>query len=192
MKKIRVIIKRPDELYGHVCNISNSLENLQKTVGGYIETVYLTDDVVVICNEEGLLKNLPYNMKLHDQELVGTIIVCGIEGDELTDLVISFDEWKYVVDVFNSELLYAPNNHMDLLWHVIEEENPDTFPKTKDYLILSFSNFTLPCIGRCEGNEDEGFTFYEGDDEKSLASYGLFVNAWMPLPERMVADDGMD
>lgn len=185
MRKIKAIVKKPDELYGHVCHISNSLQNLQKTVGGYIETVYLTDDVVIICNEEGLLQNLPFNMKLHDQQLVGTIIVCGVEGDELTDLGINFDEWKYVVDIFNSELLYAPDNHMDLLWHIIEEDNPDTFPKTKDYLLLSFSNFTLPCIGRCEGNEDEGFTFYEGDDEKSLASYGLYVNAWMPLPERM-------
>lgn len=185
MRKIKAIVKRPDELYGHVCHISNSLQNLQKTVGGYIETVYLTDDVVIICNEEGLLQNLPFNMKLHDQELVGTLIVCGIEGDELTDLGISFDEWKYVVDVFNSELLHAPDNHFDLLWHVIEEDNPATFPKTGEYILLNFTNFSLPCIGRCEGNEDEGFAFYEGDDEKSLASYGLFVNAWMPLPKRL-------
>ena len=39
MAKIRAIIKRPDEKYGHVTNISPTLENLQKTVGGYIEPV---------------------------------------------------------------------------------------------------------------------------------------------------------
>lgn len=38
MAKIRVIIKRPDEKIGHVCNISHTLENLQKTVEGYIKT----------------------------------------------------------------------------------------------------------------------------------------------------------
>ena len=184
MRKIKAIIKRPDELYGHVCQISNSLQNLQKTVGGYIETIYLTDDVVVICNEEGLLQNLPFNMRLHDQELVGTIIVCGIEGDELTDLGINFDEWKYVVDVFNSELLHAPNNHFDLLWHVIEEDNPATFPKTDEYILLNFANASVPSIGRCEGNEDEGFRFYDGDDEKPLEDIGFIVNAWMPLPKR--------
>lgn len=188
MGKIRVIIKRPDELYGHVANISHSLENLQKTVGGYIETFHLTEDVVVICNEEGKLENLPHNMNLHGEELVGTIIVCGIEGDELTDLGISFDEWKYVVDVFNSEFLQPPSNYCDILWHILDEDNPKTFPDTDNYILLSFSNFSLPCIGRCEGNEDEGFTFYEGDDEKSLASYGLFVNAWMPLPARMESE----
>ena len=30
--KVRVIIKRPDEKFGHVTNISVRLENLQKTV----------------------------------------------------------------------------------------------------------------------------------------------------------------
>ena len=39
MKRIKVIIKRPDEKYGHVTYISDSLENLQKTVGGPIEIV---------------------------------------------------------------------------------------------------------------------------------------------------------
>jgi len=33
-QKIKVIIKRPDEKYGHVTGISRTLENLQKTVGG--------------------------------------------------------------------------------------------------------------------------------------------------------------
>lgn len=188
MGKIKAIVKRPDEKYGHVCNISNSLQNLQKTVGGYIETVYLTDEVVVICNEEGLLQNLPFNMKLSEHDLVGTIIVCGIENDEITDLKLSFDEWKYVVDIFNSNHIFAPDNHHDLLWRVINPDNPDTFPKTDKYILLSFSNFTLPCIGRWEGNADEGFVFYEGDDERSLISYGLFVNAWMPLPERMESE----
>lgn len=30
MGKIRAIVKRPDEKYGHVCNISATLKNLQK------------------------------------------------------------------------------------------------------------------------------------------------------------------
>ena len=50
MSKIRAIVKRPDEKYGHVTHISASLENLQKTVGGYIETVGLTEsDVCSAC-----------------------------------------------------------------------------------------------------------------------------------------------
>ena len=53
---------------------------------------------------------------------------------------------------------------------------------------LSFENSTMPDIARYEEN-DEGGTFYPGDDEKSYSSYGFFVNAWMPLPEPMKEDD---
>ena len=55
MAKIGVIIKEPGRVPRHV-NISNTLENLQKTVGGYIETVTLCSDIVVICDEEGASK----------------------------------------------------------------------------------------------------------------------------------------
>lgn len=78
-----------------------------------------------------------------------------------------------------------PKNYSDLLWRRINEDDLSTFPHTDNYILLSFSNYSLPAIGRCEGNEDEGFTFYEGDETKSLVSYGLFVNAWMPLPKRL-------
>lgn len=50
--KIKVIIKQPGRA-PYVTNISNTLENLQKTVDGYIETVTLCSDLVIICNEEG-------------------------------------------------------------------------------------------------------------------------------------------
>ena len=81
-----------------------------------------------------------------------------------------------------------PENYDDLGWRRFNTDDPGTFPKTDDYILLSFSNYGIPTIGRCEGNEDEGFTFYDGDDEKSLASYGLFVNGWMPLPKRLEDD----
>ena len=56
MEKIKVIIKRPDEAYGHIAHINNDLKTLQETVGGYIEAVEIGDNVVLICNEDG--KNL--------------------------------------------------------------------------------------------------------------------------------------
>ena len=56
--KISVLIKDPGKNPRHV-HIENSLKNLQNTVGGYIETVTLSDDAVIICNEEGRLQGLP-------------------------------------------------------------------------------------------------------------------------------------
>ena len=55
-KKIKAIVKRPDEQYGHMTWISNTLENLQRTVGGHIETISLPGGAVIICDEEGRLK----------------------------------------------------------------------------------------------------------------------------------------
>ena len=58
----------------------------------------------------------------------------------------------------------------------------ERLPEDESYILVSFENCTMPDIARYEEN-DEGGTFYPGDDEKSYSSYGLFVNAWMKLPE---------
>lgn len=58
----------------------------------------------------------------------------------------------------------------------------ERFPEDESYILVSFENSTMPDIARYEEN-DEGGTFYLGDDEKSYSSYGFFVNAWMPLPK---------
>lgn len=85
MDKIKVIIKRPDEA-GHVSWISNTLENLQRTVDGYIEAVTIHSDLVVICNEEGRLLGLEPNCRIAGIEFVGTVVLAGKRGDEFTDI----------------------------------------------------------------------------------------------------------
>ena len=101
-RKIKCIVKRPDEQFGHVTWVSASLENLQKTVGGYIETVMFDNGVVLICNEEGKLRDMPYNFTLRrihgiipiHNPIFGTVIACGASGDEFADIPIDFNEWK--------------------------------------------------------------------------------------------------
>lgn len=66
--------------------IDNTLEALQKLVGGYIEVVTLSDDICVICNEEGALKGLPYNTNIGGNAFVGTVIYAGIDGEDFDDL----------------------------------------------------------------------------------------------------------
>lgn len=102
-KKLKAIIKRPDEPYGHMTSISATLENLQKTVGGYIETVGLTKSDVIIVNEEGKLLGLEKNLRMYgdtaySDTLVGTIIVLGTNGDEFADVKMDFRTWKKLVD----------------------------------------------------------------------------------------------
>ena len=58
----------------------------------------------------------------------------------------------------------------------------ERLPEEEEYILLSFANYTGLDIGRYE-NDGENDKFYPGDDEETYASYGLIVNAWMPLPE---------
>ena len=69
-------------------------------------------------------------------------------------------------------------------WIPVDEQ----IPNTDKYILVSFENFTIPDIGRYETDEDGNGAFYPGDDDKSYAKYGLFVNAWMPLPESYSTD----
>lgn len=102
MRKIKCVVKRPDEEYGHMTNISDSLENLQKTVGGYIEPIRY-GNLVIIVNEEGKLRGLDLNLPFGDDWLVGDIIVCGVNGEEFDDIPISFAEWKDTVNHLKRE-----------------------------------------------------------------------------------------
>lgn len=102
--KIKAIIKRPEEKYGHVTNISCTLENLQKHVDGPIETLTVAPGVVLVVNEEGKLReDLIPNFRIwsdievlgysvHDV-IYGTAIVLGVDGEEFADVPISYNEW---------------------------------------------------------------------------------------------------
>jgi hypothetical protein len=62
-----------------------SLESMQKTVGGYIEIVYLPDGRMMVVDEEGLLKNKDLNIvasQLAGQQIVGDVIIA--ENGEIT------------------------------------------------------------------------------------------------------------
>lgn len=97
-KMISALVKRPGELPRHV-NVSNSLEALQKNVEGYIETVTIAEDLVVICNEEGRLLNKPFNCVVAGCSFLGPILMVGVEEDEdgekqFCDLPVKWEDMK--------------------------------------------------------------------------------------------------
>lgn len=96
------------------------------------------------------------------------------EYDDTYDVVIHCDSeekrQKVVVGLLKNKIVD---------WIPISERLPDP----DEYILLSFENYTMAAIGRYEKHGDGSGNFYEGDDEKPLLSYGLYVNAWMPLPE---------
>ena len=75
--------------------------------------------------------------------------------------------------------------HMVVDWIPVGDRLPEVKEYgCSDYILLSFENYSLPDIGRYEVDQDGNGAFYPGDDERSYVSYGLFVNAWMPMIPR--------
>lgn len=69
-----------------------SLEEAQKVVGGLIEVVNLSNEMIIVCNEEGLYMNLDVNQKATDLCLKSEAILPGsfIVGDVIychTDMI---------------------------------------------------------------------------------------------------------
>ena len=68
---------------------------------------------------------------------------------------------------------------LENMWIPIEQD----VPKDSRYVLMSFSNFSVPMVGRYEEDQDGGGNFFIGDDTEPCIKEDLYVNAWMPLPE---------
>lgn len=74
----------------------------------------------------------------------------------------------------------------NIQWIPITERTPED----ESYVLVSFENATMVDIARYE-EDNEGGRFYPGDEDEAYSKYGIYVNAWMPLPEpyREVTDE---
>lgn len=94
--------------------IDNTLEALQNEVGGYIETVSLPGDLVIICNEDGVRLRFVLNRTLifktpagnfWNVPILGNFIICGTDGEEfrgltdkeIRDLTKQFDGDRVII-----------------------------------------------------------------------------------------------
>ena len=76
--------KRPYEK-----DIPDTLEAMQETVGGYIQVIKPFDDnVLLVCDEEGLLKPEQKQNRHVDSRTVirGAFFLCCEDGEDFTDL----------------------------------------------------------------------------------------------------------
>ena len=74
-KKIRILYKEVGK-EPQIMFIDNTLEAKQKLVGGLIEVVPY-DDVLIICNEEGKILNMPPNLVFEYDYIAGNCFVIG-------------------------------------------------------------------------------------------------------------------
>ena len=77
-------------------------------------------------------------------------------------------------ETFNEQAEYQ-------VWTPISEK----FPEVGQYVLVSFENegLTLPRIASYDEDEEGNGAFYPDGSNFTYASVGVFVNAWMPLPD---------
>ena len=110
MKKLRVLICEAGKA-PRVAEIEDTLKAKQEIVGGYIECIYLNDDVIMVCNEEGKLIGLPYNRPLFTPNgefydiVCGDCFIVGNDGEDFRSLTdAEIEEWNELYSMIYFEV----------------------------------------------------------------------------------------
>lgn len=94
-----ILVVNPNKKYPYEKNIDGSLQSMQEIVGGLIEAIYpFKDNVALVCNEEGKIKDLlPNRTVVYDDydmdTIVGTFFLTGLTEESfgsLSDQQIAF------------------------------------------------------------------------------------------------------
>jgi len=67
-------------------DIENTLQAMHTVVGGYIETVRLNHNTILVCNEEGKLIGLTPNRRIGKDIICGTFFIAGSDAEDFRDL----------------------------------------------------------------------------------------------------------
>lgn len=104
---VKILLIKPGE-NPEVMEVEDVLASYQKLVGGYIEMVYLTDDVALICNEEGkimgLENNRNFNLPHFKDNVVGNIIIVGIDDSSGEFVSLNASQIGRFVNAFSDKL----------------------------------------------------------------------------------------
>ena len=132
-----------------VQEISNSLEDMQRYVMGYIETITLSKTAVLVCNEEGKLANFTPNRILKigsGQDVIrGDFFISGWSGDEFCD-ISDEDIEKYTKMFSKPEILFIPVWYgVNMIWKAVKPEDEkkdfcfyDLLQTDADYVFCPF------------------------------------------------------
>ena len=106
---MKILMVEP-ERHPKIAEIPHTLEAMQQTVGGYIEITYpWREPIALVCDEEGMLKQLPFNrLVAHQCAIFGTFFLCGIDEEDLTDMPEELAD-KYMRLLYDPQMLIRTN-----------------------------------------------------------------------------------
>ena len=109
-KYIRVLIVEPMEP-PRVETIPNTLEAKQAIVGGLIEAIYpYSENVAIVCNDEGKLIGLPLNRRIGHDIIAGSFIVCGTDDRTSSFSSLTDEQVKRYQEKFSPIEIYVRGN----------------------------------------------------------------------------------
>jgi len=115
--KIKGLLVEPYKLPKEI-EIENTLANLQSLVDGYIECVYLQNDndIVLICNDEGKINNMPLNRDIGYDIIAGPFFIVGNDYEN-ADFKSLTDEQilKYKIRFDKNSIKQTDNKIMSIL-----------------------------------------------------------------------------
>lgn len=69
-----------------VQNLELSLDRMQKVIDGYIETIHISNGLILICDEEGKLKGKPFHNPAPFKHICGDFMIVADAGDDFNGL----------------------------------------------------------------------------------------------------------
>jgi hypothetical protein len=81
---IKILVKKPGKEL-EVREVEDKLKSYQEIVGGYIETIPVAENIILICNEEGILLDLPRNI-VNSHPFCGTVFFVRTEYENFVSL----------------------------------------------------------------------------------------------------------
>ena len=128
---MRILLIEPHKL-PYPLEIDGILDAMKKLVGGTIQAVYpFTDDLALICNDEGKLLGLPLNRALYHPEtdelydiIAGTFFLCGAPPDADHFTSLTDEQMKKYTQYFRSpETFMRINEQIIAIPEAIECKN---------------------------------------------------------------------
>lgn len=66
--------------------VENTLRSMQELVGGPIGCVTVTEDLAIVCNEEGRIRGLSPSASLLSIQFVGPVAFVGVRGEDFMSI----------------------------------------------------------------------------------------------------------
>ena len=97
-------------------DISGSLNEMQSIVGGYIQAIYPSPGIALVCNEEGWLRGRPGTRALREESgevhhlIWGTFFLCGVPVDSEDFVGLTLEQAEQLEKQFHTPEAFVGSN----------------------------------------------------------------------------------